>query len=54
MRTIAMAAVLLAMSTVAGAAEVVKKVHPAGSVAKVPPQEKFTVPHRGRTTSRCA
>jgi len=42
MRTIAMVAVLLAMTTVAGAAEVVKKVHPAGSVAKVPPQEKFT------------
>jgi hypothetical protein len=42
MRTIAMAAVLLALSTAVSAAQVVKKVQPAGAAVKVPPLEKFT------------
>ena len=53
MRTIAMAAVLLAMSTVAGAAEVVKKVHPRDRLPRFR-HWKNSRAAPDRTTSRCA
>src|SRR3954470_1157738 len=42
MRTAALGAVLLAVCAAATAADVTKKVHPAGATAKIPPLEKFT------------